>query len=174
MRLLTARSWVRPPTEEFFCLFLWLCVLWVYQRAPTLLSSLLSTPPNLHSSLLSTHHYSPLITTLHSSLLSTPPTLHLSLLSTHHTLYASLLSTHHYSPLLLLSTYHYYLRSVGHYQSLAYPPRLAVDLGSYVDGEAHGWARQPYGYFDPAPRPRDIIHTYSYGRRPRLAHPTRG
>ena len=37
-----------------------------------------------------------------------------------------------------------------------------MDLGSYVDGEAHGWARQPYGYFDPAPRPRDIIHTYSY------------
>ena len=37
-----------------------------------------------------------------------------------------------------------------------------MDLGSYVDDEAHGWARQPYGYFDPAPRPRDIIHTYSY------------
>ena len=54
----------------------------------------------------------------------------------------------------------YYLRAVKNYQSLAYPPRLAVDLGSYVDGEAHGWARQPYGYFDPAPRPRDIIHTY--------------
>ena len=34
----------------------------------------------------------------------------------------------------------YYLRSVKDYQSLAYPPRLAVDLGSYVDGEAHGWA----------------------------------
>ena len=50
--------------------------------------------------------------------------------------------------------------SIG--ESLAYLPRLAVDLGSYVDGEAHGWARQPYGYFDPAPRPRDIIHTYSY------------
>ena len=54
------------------------------------------------------------------------------------------------------------LRSISIEQSLAYPPRLAVDLGSYVDGEAHGWARQPYGYFDPAPRPRDIIHTYSY------------
>ena len=25
--------------------------------------------------------------------------------------------------------------------------------------------------FDPAPRPRDIIHTYSYGRRPRLGAP---
>ena len=56
----------------------------------------------------------------------------------------------------------YYLRSISIGESLAYPPRLAVDLGSYVDGEAHGWARQPYGYFDPAPRPRDIIHTYSY------------
>ena len=54
----------------------------------------------------------------------------------------------------------YYLRSISIGESLAYPPRLAVDLGSYVDGEAHGWARQPYGYFDPAPRPRDIIHTY--------------
>ena len=54
----------------------------------------------------------------------------------------------------------YYLRAVKDYQSVAYPPRLAVDLGSYVDGEAYGWARQPYGYFDPAPRPRDIIHTY--------------
>ena len=68
----------------------------------------------------------------------------------------------------------YYLRSKKDYQSVVYPPRLAVDLGSYVDGEAHGWARQPYGYFDPAPRPRDIIHTYIYGRRPRLAHPVRG
>ena len=57
---------------------------------------------------------------------------------------------------------YYYLRSISIEQSLAYPPRLAVDLGSYVDGEAHGWARQPYGYFDPAPCPRDIIHTYSY------------
>ena len=57
-------------------------------------------------------------------------------------------------PLLLRS------KSIG--ESLAYPPRLAVDLGSYVDGEAYGWARQPYGYFDPAPRSRDIIHTYSY------------
>ena len=56
----------------------------------------------------------------------------------------------------------YYLHSISIGESLAYPPRLAVDLGSYVDGEAHGWARQPYGYFDPAPRPRDIIHTYSY------------
>ena len=35
----------------------------------------------------------------------------------------------------------YYLRAVKDNQSLAYPPRLAVDLGSYVDGEAHGWAR---------------------------------
>ena len=35
----------------------------------------------------------------------------------------------------------YYLRSQKDYQSLAYPSRLAVDLGSYVDGEAHGWAR---------------------------------
>ena len=51
---------------------------------------------------------------------------------------------------------------LGPCRSTAYTPRLAVDLGSYVDGEAHGWARQPYGYFDPAPRPRDIIHTYSY------------
>ena len=46
----------------------------------------------------------------------------------------------------------YYLRTVEHYQSLAYPPRLAVDLGSYVDGELYGWAWQPYGYFDPAQR----------------------
>ena len=38
-------------------------------------------------------------------------------------------------------TRNYYLRSEKDYQSLAYPPRLAVDLGSYVDGEAHGWAR---------------------------------
>ena len=56
----------------------------------------------------------------------------------------------------------YYLRSISIGESLAYPPRLAVDLGSYVDGEAYGWARQPYGCFDPAPRPRDIIHTYFY------------
>ena len=48
---------------------------------------------------------------------------------------------------------------------------LTVELGSYVDGEAHGWDRYPYGRFDPAPRPRDIIHTYFYRRRPRLAHP---
>ena len=55
------------------------------------------------------------------------------------------------------------------YVSLAYPPMLTVELGSYVDGEAHGWARKPYGCFGPAPRPRDIMHTYIYGRRPRLA-----
>ena len=24
---------------------------------------------------------------------------------------------------------------------LAYPPKLTVELGSYVDGEAHGWAQ---------------------------------
>ena len=65
-------------------------------------------------------------------------------------------------------------RSKSIEQSLAYPPRLAVDLGSYVDGEAHGWARQPYGYFDPAPRPGDIMHTYFLRRRPHLAHPVRG
>ena len=35
----------------------------------------------------------------------------------------------------------YYLRAVKHSQSLAYPPRLTVELGSYVDGEAHEWAR---------------------------------
>jgi len=29
-----------------------------------------------------------------------------------------------------------------------------------VDGEAYGWAWKPYDWFDPAPRPRDIIHTY--------------
>ena len=28
----------------------------------------------------------------------------------------------------------YYLRAKKDYQSLAYPPRLAVDLGTYVDG----------------------------------------
>ena len=31
----------------------------------------------------------------------------------------------------------YYLRAIEDKQSLAYPPRLAVELGSYVDGEAH-------------------------------------
>ena len=35
----------------------------------------------------------------------------------------------------------YYLRAVKDYQWLAYPPKLTVELGSYVDGEAHGWAR---------------------------------
>jgi hypothetical protein len=64
----------------------------------------------------------------------------------------------------------YYLRSKSIEQSLAYPPRLAVELGSYVDGEAHGWARYPYGWFDPAPRPRDIILTYFCGLPPHLAH----
>jgi hypothetical protein len=39
------------------------------------------------------------------------------------------------------SLYIYDLRSVKHYQWLVYPPRLTVELGSYVDGEAHGWAR---------------------------------
>ena len=51
--------------------------------------------------------------------------------------------------------FNYYLRSVKHCQWLAYPLRLAVELGSCVDGEAHGWAWKPYGWFDPAPRPRD-------------------
>ena len=37
-----------------------------------------------------------------------------------------------------------------------------------MDGEAHGWAWKPYGWFDPAPRPRDITRTYFYRRRPRL------
>ena len=37
--------------------------------------------------------------------------------------------------------YLYLYRAEKDTQSLAYPPRLAVDLGSYVDGEAHGWAR---------------------------------
>ena len=56
-------------------------------------------------------------------------------------------------------------------------PRLAVELGSRVDDEAYGWAWKPYGWFGPAPRPRDILHTYVYGRRPRLVHsrdPVRG
>ena len=35
----------------------------------------------------------------------------------------------------------YYLRTLKDVSSLAYPPRLAVDLGFYVDDEAHGWAR---------------------------------
>ena len=68
----------------------------------------------------------------------------------------------------------YDLRSISIGQWLAYPPRRAVELGSCVDDEAYGWAWKPYGWFDPAPRPRDIIHTYIYGRRPRLAHPVRG
>ena len=50
--------------------------------------------------------------------------------------------------------------------------RLAVELGSVVDdeasNEAYGWAWKPYGWFDPARRPREIIHTYIYGRRPRV------
>ena len=55
--------------------------------------------------------------------------------------------------MVLKSTY--YLRAVKHCQWLAYPLRLAVELGSCVDGEAYGWAWKPYGWFDPAPRPRD-------------------
>ena len=35
----------------------------------------------------------------------------------------------------------YYLRTVSIGEWLAYPPKLTVELGSYVDGEAHGWAR---------------------------------
>ena len=35
----------------------------------------------------------------------------------------------------------YYLRTEKDYQWLAYPHKLTVELGSYVDGEAHGWAR---------------------------------
>ena len=35
----------------------------------------------------------------------------------------------------------YYLRSISTEEWLAYPPKLTVELGSYVDGEAHGWAR---------------------------------
>ena len=69
----------------------------------------------------------------------------------------------------------YYLRSKSIDKWLAlFPPKLAVELGSCVDGEAYGWAWKPYGWFDLAPRPRDVIHTYIYGRRPRLAHPVRG
>ena len=36
---------------------------------------------------------------------------------------------------------YYYLRSIRIGEWLAYPPKLTVELGSYVDGEAHGWAR---------------------------------
>ena len=54
----------------------------------------------------------------------------------------------------------YYLRTLSIDQWLAYPPRLAVELGSCVDGEAYGWAWKPYGWFGPAARPRDILHTY--------------
>ena len=48
--------------------------------------------------------------------------------------------------LLLLLIYHkyvqnYYLRSISTEEWLAYPPKLTVELGSYVHGEAHGWAR---------------------------------
>ena len=60
-----------------------------------------------------------------------------------------------------LLTSYYYLRTVSIGEWLAYPPKLTVELGSYVDGEAHGWALHPYGWFDPAPRPREIIHTTS-------------
>jgi hypothetical protein len=35
----------------------------------------------------------------------------------------------------------YYRRSIRIGEWLAYPPKLTVELGSYVDGEAHGWAR---------------------------------
>ena len=34
-----------------------------------------------------------------------------------------------------------YLRSKSIGEWLAYPPKLTVELGSYVHGEAHGWAR---------------------------------
>ena len=45
--------------------------------------------------------------------------------------------------LLLLPLFckRYYLRSISIGEWLAYPPKLTVELGSYVDGEAHGWAR---------------------------------
>ena len=36
---------------------------------------------------------------------------------------------------------YYYLRTISTGEWLAYPPKLTVELGSYVDGEAHGWAR---------------------------------
>ena len=39
---------------------------------------------------------------------------------------------------------------------LAYPLRLAVELGSCVDGEAYGWAWKPYGWFDPQLRVLEI------------------
>ena len=43
----------------------------------------------------------------------------------------------------------YYLRSESIDKWLAYPPpRLAVELGSCVDGEAYAWAWKPYGWFD--------------------------
>ena len=45
---------------------------------------------------------------------------------------------------------------------LAYSPRLAVEMGSFVDDEAYGWAWKPYGWFDPARRPREIIHILAY------------
>ena len=35
----------------------------------------------------------------------------------------------------------YYLRTEKDCPWLAYPPKLTVELGSYVDGEAHEWAR---------------------------------
>ena len=35
----------------------------------------------------------------------------------------------------------YYLRILSTETPLAYPPMLTVELGSYVDGEAHVWAR---------------------------------
>ena len=34
----------------------------------------------------------------------------------------------------------YYLRMEKDFKWLSYPPKLTVELGSYVDGEAHGWA----------------------------------
>ena len=73
-----------------------------------------------------------------------------------------------------LLTY-YYLRMKKDCPCLAYCPRLALELGSRVDGEARGWAWKPYGWFDPDPRPGDIAHTHFYRRRLRvcLAHPKR-
>ena len=35
----------------------------------------------------------------------------------------------------------YYLRMEKDFKWLAYPPKLTVELGSYVDGEAHGWVQ---------------------------------
>ena len=49
-----------------------------------------------------------------------------------------------------------------HYTVFHRVPRLAVELGSRVDGEAYGWAWKPYGWFDPARRPREIIHILAY------------